>query len=163
MAQITYADKVQGQTSAFPTNQKWAFGDANEVKSVVNANDTLRATNTSNIATNTADIATNTADIAALQAAVAVRNFVNTSSSISASFDDYVIVDASGGDVTITLEAIAATTGRIIDVRKGDSSTNKVVIDGNGGETINGQQTIEITNQYDSVTCYTNFTEWIIN
>jgi hypothetical protein len=156
MAQITYADKVQGQTSAFPTNQKWVFGDANEVKSVVNANDTLRATNT-------ADIATNTADIAALQAAVAVRNFVNTSSSISASFDDYVIVDASGGDVTITLEAIAATTGRIIDVRKGDSSTNKVVIDGNGGETINGQQTIEITNQYDSVTCYTNSTEWIIN
>ena len=40
MGQVTYGNKSQGQSSGFPTNQKWTFQDANEVKTVVNSNDT---------------------------------------------------------------------------------------------------------------------------
>lgn len=54
--QITYGEKFQGQVSGFPTNQKWTFGDGNEVKDVVNNNATETNTNAANIAQNTADI-----------------------------------------------------------------------------------------------------------
>ena len=47
--QITYGDKSQGQVSGFPTNQKWNFGDANEVKSVVNTNALETDQNTSDL------------------------------------------------------------------------------------------------------------------
>lgn len=58
---ITYGDKSQGQVSGFPTNQKWTFGDANEVKDVVNANANDIDQNALDISTNTSNIATNTA------------------------------------------------------------------------------------------------------
>ena len=48
---ITYADKEQGVVSAFPTNQKWRFEDANEVKDVINNHATEIDQNTSDIAT----------------------------------------------------------------------------------------------------------------
>jgi hypothetical protein len=38
---ITFADKAQGVASAFPANQKLTFGDANEIKTVINANATI--------------------------------------------------------------------------------------------------------------------------
>jgi hypothetical protein len=56
MAEITYGDKSQGQSSGFPTNQKWTHQDANEVKSVVNANQAQTDVNTANVATNTSSI-----------------------------------------------------------------------------------------------------------
>lgn len=34
---ITYTDKEQGQVSTEPVNKRWNFGDANEVKTVVNS------------------------------------------------------------------------------------------------------------------------------
>lgn len=50
---INYGDKSQGQASGFPTNQKWTFQDANEVKNVVNINSAETASNTSNKLGNT--------------------------------------------------------------------------------------------------------------
>ena len=37
-SKITYDDKVQGQTNPAPSNQKYEFGDANEVKAAINTN-----------------------------------------------------------------------------------------------------------------------------
>jgi len=37
-SKITYTDKVQGQTNPAPTEQKYEFGDANEVKTAINTN-----------------------------------------------------------------------------------------------------------------------------
>lgn len=37
---ITYTDKVQSSPSGFPDNESWLAVDANEVKTVVNANET---------------------------------------------------------------------------------------------------------------------------
>lgn len=45
-SKITYGDKSQGKVSTFPTNQKYTFQDANEVKTVVNSHaDDIDATN----------------------------------------------------------------------------------------------------------------------
>ena len=48
---ITYADKEQGVVSAFPTNQKFRYQDANELKDVINNHATEIDQNTSDIAT----------------------------------------------------------------------------------------------------------------
>ena len=47
---ITYADKEQGVVSAFPTNQKFRYQDANELKDVINNHATEIDQNTSDIA-----------------------------------------------------------------------------------------------------------------
>lgn len=53
---ITYTDKVQGQANPAPAEEKYTFGDANEVKTVVNAH-------ADQIDLNEADIATNQTNI----------------------------------------------------------------------------------------------------
>lgn len=55
-SKITYTDKVQGQVNPAPAEEKYTFGDANEVKTVVNAH-------ADQIDLNEADIATNQTDI----------------------------------------------------------------------------------------------------
>lgn len=60
--------------------------------------------------------------------------------------DEVILVDASGGAVTIN--ALAAATmgaGRRQEVIKTDSSANAVTIDPNGSETINGNATLAIS------------------
>jgi len=68
---ITFEDKILGQTNALPENKKLTFINANEIKSVVNNNSTeltttqgTVATNTTNISANLSSINTNTTNIA---------------------------------------------------------------------------------------------------
>lgn len=70
--------------------------------------------------------------------------------------------DASGGGFTITLLAAAGNDGATIAVRKTDSSTNVVTIDGNGAETINGSTTLGLTAQYSSVLLVCDGSDWHI-
>lgn len=70
IVKITYQDKILGQANPNPPTQKWQFGDANEVKQVVNNNadeldalvddtedlDTRVTDNTNNILANQSDI-----------------------------------------------------------------------------------------------------------
>ena len=67
---ITFDDKILGQTNALPENKKLTFINANEIKSVVNNNATeltttqqTVATNTTNISANLSSINTNTTNI----------------------------------------------------------------------------------------------------
>ena len=74
----------------------------------------------------------------------------NTITSVSGNYtalstDDIVLVDASGGDVTITLPLVANNNGKVLRVKKDEGSANNVVIDGNGAETIDGS-TSQTTN-----------------
>ena len=57
-----------------------------------------------------------------------------------------ILVDCTGGDVVVTLEA--ATTKRQVTVIKTDSSINIVTVDANTGRTIEGNSTEDITTQY---------------
>lgn len=72
-----------------------------------------------------------------------------------------ILVDASSGAVTVTLPAAAtAADGFYVYVLKTDSSTNAVTIDGDGAETIDGQTTLVLGNQYDAAMVVTNATAW---
>jgi hypothetical protein len=59
------------------------------------------------------------------------------------STDGTIVVDASGGNVTVTLPAASSTTlGLKLSIKKIDTSGNNVIIDGDGSETIDGQTTM---------------------
>jgi len=73
-----------------------------------------------------------------------------------------VLVDASSGSVTITLPASSSNTDRRYTIKKKDSSGNKVIIDANGSETIDGETTVELKLQYQYVTILCDGTEWFI-
>ena len=73
-----------------------------------------------------------------------------------------VLVNASGGAVTITLPTAAVGEDRRYTIKKIDSSAFTVTIDGNGAETIDGATTAVITMQYESVTVQSDGTSWYI-
>jgi hypothetical protein len=73
-----------------------------------------------------------------------------------------VIVDASGGAVVITLRAASGLAGYIVAVKKSDSSTNTVTIDGNSSETIDGATTQVISAQYASLSVVCDGSNWHI-
>lgn len=72
-----------------------------------------------------------------------------------------ILVDASSGNLTITLLAVAtALDGFDLNVVKIDSSANTVTIDGDGSETIDGATTQVLTYQYNGASIRTNATAW---
>lgn len=79
--------------------------------------------------------------------------------------DKLIRSDATSGTLTITLLAAAtAGDGFMIAVKKIDNSVNAVVIDANSSETIDGQQTLSLNNQYEVVLLVSNGTTWnVIN
>ena len=72
----------------------------------------------------------------------------------------HVNVDATSGAVTITLYATASNAGKIVSVKKTDSGTNAVTIDGNASETIDGALTATLTHQYDEISLTTDGSNW---
>jgi hypothetical protein len=71
-----------------------------------------------------------------------------------------VLVDASGGAVTVTLPAASTSTGLIYTIKSIDS-TNTVTIDGNGSETIDGATTQTLTTD-ESMTLQCDGSAWYI-
>jgi hypothetical protein len=61
-----------------------------------------------------------------------------------------ILVDASGGNVTISLDLCADIIGIPITVKKIDSSGNTVTIDPASTELIDGATTLVIVTQYDA-------------
>lgn len=89
-------------------------------------------------------------------------NVTSVSSNYSALPADYTIVcNASAGPVTITLPT-ASNFGKILNIKKMDSSLNAVIIDGYSAETIDGKATQSIIMQYQSITIQSTGTEWVI-
>ncbi len=71
------------------------------------------------------------------------------------------LVDATAGAITATLPAAAtAAAGFAVTIKKVDSSTNIVTIDGDGAETIDGATTLTVTAQYAAVTVVSDGSEW---
>lgn len=74
-----------------------------------------------------------------------------------------IAVDATSGNITITLlPAATATSGFKIGIKKTDSSSNTVTIDGNASETIDGALTFVLSNQYENVYIISNGTNWYV-
>jgi hypothetical protein len=85
---------------------------------------------------------------------------------------DYTILDNDGFRTvnvttstsarTITLPTLADNAGRIITIKKVDSAVGTIIVDGENSETIDGDTTVTITDQYQSITVHAGATEWNI-
>ncbi len=71
-----------------------------------------------------------------------------------------VLVDASGGAVTITLPAAASHSGRIYNIKKIDSTANIVTIDPNSAELIDGIVTLALIARNEKARPQSDATEW---
>lgn len=59
--------------------------------------------------------------------------------------------DASGGAFAVTLPPAANNSGRILIIKKTDSSVNNVTVTRAGSDTIDGATTFVLSNQYEYV------------
>jgi len=68
-------------------------------------------------------------------------------------------VDCTGGNVTITLPPVAGNTA-MFAIKKIDNTANTVIVQGTGGDTVEGNPTQTLTSQWDLVTYVPNTTGW---
>ena len=74
-----------------------------------------------------------------------------------------ILVNNSAADATVTLPAASAASERIYNIKKINSSAAyKVIIDGNGSETIDGSTTYNLYLQYESVKIQSDGSNWHI-
>ena len=74
-----------------------------------------------------------------------------------------ILADATSGAITINLPAAVGISGRIYTIKKIDSSSNAITIDGYGAELIDGAaNNNEIDTQYDLLTLECDGTGWHI-
>ena len=85
-----------------------------------------------------------------------------TSNYILTGVDHTILVDATSGNLTMTLPAAVGVTGRTYEIKKIDSSSNTVTIDGDGSETIDGATTQVIIFQYDGVQLRSDGSGWVL-
>jgi hypothetical protein len=87
---------------------------------------------------------------------------------------DYTITDTdnvravdmttSSTNRTVTLPTAADNKNRVITIKKVDSGTGTVIVDGEGTETIDGSETLTLLYQYESLTVQCNGagTAWVV-
>lgn len=77
-----------------------------------------------------------------------------------------VLVDATAGNITLTLPTAASAysggVGRVYNVKKIDASENTVTVDGASAETIDGAATQVLTAQWQSMTIQSDGTAWSV-
>jgi hypothetical protein len=88
---------------------------------------------------------------------------VSTDTTLDADADGgTVLVDATSGNLTVTLPLAADASDRRYTVKKIDVSANTVTIDGDGAETIDGSATQVLTTQYARITVQCDGSAWWI-
>jgi hypothetical protein len=76
------------------------------------------------------------------------------------STDDYINVDATGGNVVINLLPLATVPTKPIYIRKNAGGANTVTLDPNGSETIDGAATLVISSDGNAETVVPFSAEW---
>jgi len=66
----------------------------------------------------------------------------------------------AAADVTITLPSAASSTGRRLFIKKVDSGTGAVIVDGASSETIDGLTTVQVALQYDTIAIVCDGSNW---
>lgn len=158
------------ETNAATSASNAATSETNAATSASNAatSETNAATSASNAATSETNAATSETNAAASAAAAATSASSSLWNDVAFKvFGDSPIsvvdgdtgtmfaVDCSGGDVVINLPAISTltlTSAWSIGVKKTDVSSNKITINANGSEVIDGGSSIEITSAEEGVT-----------
>ena len=88
--------------------------------------------------------------------------YTGQSANYTASVNDFVGMDATGGARTVTLPTSSGNAGKRIAVKKLDSSSNAVTVDGDSAETIDGAATFDLRQQYDTLVVVSDGTNWVI-
>jgi len=86
---------------------------------------------------------------------------VTTSGNV-VSGDYFIVADATGGAITMTLPPAALVPGRIYVFKRINSGANTVTVDAYGSETIDGALTHVLSPQWNSITIISNGTAWYI-
>jgi hypothetical protein len=108
----------------------------------------------------TADVnATGTTTIAGL--VTDIETFTASSDTLDTA-NHVCLCDCSSNSITINLPAASGNAGLQYHIKKTDSTSNTVTIDGSGSETIDGGTTAIIRSQYESVTVSCDGTQWWI-
>jgi len=81
---------------------------------------------------------------------------VTKSSSFTAEINKFYLVDASSGDVVVTMPT--AVDGAIVSVKKVNSNTGNVILSGN----IDGYSSVTLNMQYMSYTMIGNSSQWYV-
>jgi len=110
--------------------------------------------------------------LADLMSKLSLRPIVSKSADYTAlAADQQIVVDASGGDVDITIpdsssdEELYSTTlnyGKIYNIKKADSSSNSVTLLRIGTQTIDGYTQVALTTGGESIQIQTDGTKWYI-
>ena len=126
-------------------------GDGEPVRSAfvkVNNNFTELYTDVSNIETSLID--------------VNINNIVSASTDYVSLVNDYVLVTSSSVDITITLPTAIGVSGKEINISKVDATTYNTIVDTTLSQTIIGETTITISEQYTNVSFVSDGTNWLI-
>ena len=76
--------------------------------------------------------------------------------------DHTVVVDCSGGIRTATLPSAASMANKKMSIKKGDNTSNKLILEANAAETIDGALTQETAVAYAGWIIHSNGTKWVI-
>lgn len=76
--------------------------------------------------------------------------------------DNVILCDATTAGFTLTLPAVASSSGTVYTIKKIDSSVNAVTIDANSTELIDGLQTFVLAYQFQSIDLVCNGSAWYI-
>lgn len=87
-------------------------------------------------------------------------NTVSSNTTITTLYD-LVLVDTSSGDVTITLPTAVGNQGKVFQIFK-TASANKIIIDGNGSQTIDEELTQEVYVKLTNIPICSDGANWII-
>lgn len=75
---------------------------------------------------------------------------------------ELVLADSTAGAFILTLPTAVGATGKVITIKKTDSSSNLVTIDGNSSETIDGSTTFVLGNINNFIKIVSDGTNWTI-
>lgn len=84
------------------------------------------------------------------------------SSTLSASTDNTVLCNASGGAFNVSLPAASGCAGKRFKIKKVDTTVNGISILPNGAELIDGATVFTITNAFDTIEVLCNGNGWYI-
>ena len=94
-----------------------------------------------------------------------MRYQINTFTAATVQLKDIhstVLCDCSSNAISVTLPRAKSMVGRVVTVKKVDSTTNKVTIDGYASETIDGDTTVTIPAQWTSLRLQSDGNNWVI-
>ncbi len=76
--------------------------------------------------------------------------------------DKVILADATSGAITMSLPVAALAKNLMFDIKKVDSSSNTVTVDGDGSEEIDGAVTFDLLSEDETVRIICNGTAWFI-